>query len=227
MTIGQSPRDDIVNSMFGRDPGPMLQQFGALDDLAVTEVRNLVPHNGEEVLVSTLRSGDEVILAKARLMPHVQCAVDRAVTSGASTVCILCTGNFDAINARSATLVTVDQLLLSVVDSLLPRGTLGVLCPHPAQEQGMLTKWRSEGRRVRVWSLSPYNQAERGHRFGDDIGAADVDLMIMDCMGFDREMQDDVSSQVNCPVLLSNGVVGAVLEELLTVGSPVDHALQV
>lgn len=213
VTIGQSPRDDVVSSMFP-DRVPPIAQAGALDDLDSETIACLKPRVGEHVLVSRLINGTEVEISKERLLPHVQQAVERVVDAGATTICILCTGAFPTIHAR-VTIITPDTLLRAVVDATYPCGALGVLMPHLDQADMMQNKWGRESRRVVTASASPYEASSA------DLPSAvtrlteqDVDLIVMDCMGFDRRMQAEVRELARCPVILSNGLVGGILAAL-------------
>src|SRR6185437_12553493 len=78
ITIGQSPREDIVASMFDRSASFACIEHGALDDLNQAQIEQLAPQDDELPLVSRLRDGTEVLIAKERIIPLLQRAVERA-----------------------------------------------------------------------------------------------------------------------------------------------------
>src|SRR5262249_48219780 len=96
LTIGQSPRTDLVEEYEQALPGVRIVQSGALDDLSEAQVRELRPDPGDEVLVSRLRTGREVRLGRRHLEPRLQVCLDRLARDADLTV-LLCTGEFAAL----------------------------------------------------------------------------------------------------------------------------------
>mgnify|MGYP002075945622 CR=1 FL=1 len=216
VTIGQAPHEDVTRSMFGNPPAFI--EAGALDDLENNAIESLAPAGDDHVLVTRLADGREVVVGKERLLPFVQAAVDRVVERGASVVCILCTGAFPELRS-DALLIFPDRLLTGALDAVLPAGTIGVLMPHPGQHDSMVEKWTNARRTAVTASVSPYGGADGIGEAMRSLVAGGVDMVVMDCMGFDRKMLADARASAPVPVVLANGLVGAVLQEL--VGSAV------
>lgn len=217
-TIGQAPRNDILASMLGAY-GTEVLQAGALDGLDGDAFHTLRPQPGEPVLVSRLANGEQVWLSKPRVGPYLQDAVDRLAAHGAQVICVLCTGAFPGLRS-SAQLVFPDQLLSAVVDVLAPCGRLGVLMPDADQEDMLRSKWQRQGRELTFASVSPYRDGEPAfHTAAAALAAAGAQLIVMDCMGYTREMQAWVAASSPPPALLSNALVGSILRE--TVNLPV------
>lgn len=213
VTIGQAPRNDITASMFEDAMTGQILQFGALDGLNESEISALAPGLDDNVLVSRLTDGTEVELGKSRITPLVQSAVDRAVEAGASLVCVLCTGSFSGLTS-DVPMVFPDHLVLAMVDALLPAGRLGILMPHEGQREYMIRKWSRSGRDVVTSAVSPYGSAEDLTGEARRLCEAGAQLLVMDCMGFTREMERTVRAVAqDIPVVLSNGVVGALIIE--------------
>jgi protein AroM len=215
VTIGVSPREDIVSSMFGSHPPDALVQSGALDGKSDDEVCALAPRDGESMLVTRWTDGREVHLGEHRLLPHVQGAVEVAIGRGATVVCILCTGEFRTISSR-VRLVTPDRLVASVVDALLPAGTLGILMPDAEQAPSVLAKWQSPGRQVVARSLSPFRHQDAVAAVASDLREAGAELVVLDCMAYTRELCTQVRAHLDVPVILSNALTGAILGELIS-----------
>lgn len=217
-TIGQAPRNDILASMLGAY-GPEVLQAGALDGLNGDALHSLRPQPGEQVLVSRLANGEQVWLSKPRVGPYLQIAVDRLAAQGAQVTCVLCTGAFPGLRS-SAQLVFPDQLLGAVVDVLAPCGRLGVLMPDAGQEDMLRSKWQRHNRELTLASASPYRDGESAFRTAAAaLAGAGARLIVMDCMGYTREMQAWVAASSAAPVVLSNALVGSILRE--TVNLPV------
>jgi len=217
ITIGQSPREDIVASMFGSTSPEGLIERGALDHLSSAEIDELTPRPSEHPLVSRLRDGSEVVIAKERLMPHMQTAVDSAIGDGAGLVVILCTGEFTQLSVPVPA-VYPDRVLGHVVEAVLPKGRVGVMLPHPGQMQSMCDKWRTYTRTFDGVAVSPYTGAEELSRQATCLKERGADLIVLDCMGFDLMMKRTVAVASGLQVILANRLVGRVVEELTSAG---------
>ncbi len=78
ITIGQSPRVDVVPEIKEelRDVEVEVVECGALDKLSKDEIRALAPGEGEYVLVTRLRDGTEVRVAREKILPLMQGCID-------------------------------------------------------------------------------------------------------------------------------------------------------
>ena len=69
VTIGQSPRSDVVPDMATiLGPGVEIREAGALDGLARSEIDALAPTGDDEILVTRLRDGSSVFLGKPKFV---------------------------------------------------------------------------------------------------------------------------------------------------------------
>ncbi|HVX29238.1 MAG TPA: AroM family protein [Nitrolancea sp.] len=214
ITIGQSPREDIVASMFDQSAALRFIEHGALDELSPAQIEQLVPDAQELPLVSRLRNGTEVVLAKERLIPHLQRAVDQVAHDGAALAVILCTGEFAKI-APPIPAIYPDRVLAHTIEAILPVGTVGVMLPHEGQMRMMEHKWATATRRFIGVAVSPYSgQAELGEQ-ARSLREAGADMIVLDCMGFDGAMKQLVAAETGLPTILANRLVGRVVEELV------------
>jgi protein AroM len=218
VTIGQSPRDDVVASMFGTTSPSDFVESGALDALDHEQITALAPHPGEQPLVTRLRDGSEVIIGKKQVLPLMELAVSRLETEGCDTICVLCTGEFPRLG-RSALVIYPDRLVSHVVEALLPDGMLGVVMPHEGQRDGMLAKWTTATRTVVTAVASPYSASDQIATEVRRLVEAGAEAIVLDCMGFDRRMLAEARSATSQPVMLSNALVGGVLREVVGVSA--------
>jgi protein AroM len=213
VTIGQSPRRDVIASMLDTHHAVRFSEAGALDGLPRAAIEALRPRDGESPLVTTLREGSEVVVSKPRLTLHLQAAVDAVEDAGADVVVILCTGTFSYLKSRTP-IIYPDALLRGCVNALLPSGTLGVLMPHHGQMDTMERKWALAGRRFVGAVASPYSSAGALDALARSLAEQGARLIVMDCMGYSKDMRDRVVAGAGVPVVLSNRLVGRVVEEL-------------
>lgn len=158
VTIGQSPRDDVVPELAARWPASVagrvrVAERGALDDAGPAELARLAARPGEPLLVTRLRDGTEVTLAEHRVLPLLQAAVDDTVAAGAALVAVLCTGVDGALRCTRP-LLAPGPLTQAVVAASAPGRRLGVVVPAADQVTGAERDWaavspRGPGRRDR------------------------------------------------------------------------------
>jgi protein AroM len=200
--------------MFDQSDSLDFIEHGALDDLSREQIEELEPRADELPLVSRLRDGTEVVIAKERLIPHLQRAVDRATNDGATLAVILCTGEFAKLAPRIPAIYP-DRVLAHNVEAVLPAGTVGVMLPHEGQMRMMSRKWSTPTRQFIGAAVSPYSGqselARQAHTLRDS-GAA---MIVLDCMGFDGAMKQLVAAESGLPTILANRLVGRVVEELV------------
>lgn len=225
ITIGQSPRDDVIpeiQEILG--DGVEILQAGVLDDLTEKEIKMLAPAgNGASeilslrgsgtVLVSRLRDGRWVHLAEEKIIPYVQEKINLLETSGVSMILLLCTGEFPEIFEHQVPVLLPQKLLLGVVPQLASR--IGVVSPRDCQMAGSRTRWGAAVQQVTVAHANPYEGApgleEAASRFVQD----GVEVCVLDCMGYTSEMKRRLERSTGRPVVLPRTLMARVVSELL------------
>ena len=100
VTIGQSPRPDVVPDMAEiTGPGVDIREAGALDGLGRAEIDALAPREGDEVLVTRLADGARVFLGRQRIEGLLEQRIAALETAGATLTALMCTGNFPKLRA--------------------------------------------------------------------------------------------------------------------------------
>lgn len=213
VTLGQSPRTDVLD-----DLRPFLEHLeilerGALDDLSNEGLGVVAPAPGEIPYVSRLRNGAQVLLSKERILPLLQRAVEAVVQGGARAVVVLCTGSFPSLRCPVPILLP-DRLLRNFVDGVLPGdGRLGVLVPHADQVSMACQAWRAIAHDVRVLSISPYVGFDEGVERCRALEACD--LVAMDCLGYTQKQKRMAKAILpGVPVVLARTVVARAIQEL-------------
>ncbi|MEO3993000.1 MAG: AroM family protein [Desulfurococcaceae archaeon TW002] len=215
ITIGQSPRVDVVPEirMVLEGADVEIVECGALDKLSREEIEALTPREGEYVLVTRLRDGAEVKVARERILPLMQKCIN-SLEPSVDVLGLLCTGEFPELKSRKL-LIEPSDLLLKVVESLKV-GKLGVVVPDPAQLGLTRRKWSKISSDIKILSVSPYtgtlnSLAEASKELSDR------DLIVLDCIGFSIEAKRVVATASGKPVLIPRTLLGRVLRELIEV----------
>jgi protein AroM len=219
ITIGQSPRDDVVPDMLaqlGREVDVI--QAGALDGLSLDEVLTLAPRGDEAWAVSRMQDGHEVMLAKRELVPRMQQRIVELEQQGIDLIVPLCASDWSALSVNTS-FINPGKALLPIVHAMLrPGGTLGMIAPTEAQAKLSETRQRDSLTPVVSTFAQPY-VADEDEKFrqcaaaGRLLADAGVDLIYMGCMGHSREMRAVVREVSGRPTLTANGIIAGLIAQ--------------
>jgi protein AroM len=216
ITIGQSPRPDVVPEVVAAAGRPMgIVEAGALDGLNLDEVRRLAPGPGDETLVTRMQDGTEVYVAKRHITPRIQDSIQR-LAARVDVIVLLCTGHFPEFRSSVPFLEPqelVDRIVQAVVGS---GGGVGVMVPGTAQVEASRRKMGEYGVQAVVVKASPYAHADDEVRQAAvRLRDSDVKAIVMHCIGYTMKMKEEVRRISGRPVLLARSLVGKILEETL------------
>ena len=94
ITIGQSPRTDVIPELSAILGDVTIREAGALDGLSQEEIAELAPKCGDYVLVTRLADGSSVKVAERHITPRIVGKIKEQFQAGVSLVLLLCTGEF-------------------------------------------------------------------------------------------------------------------------------------
>jgi protein AroM len=214
ITIGQSPRKDVVpeiKEILGKKIE--VTECGALDGLSRDEVRRLAPTADDDVLVTRLQSGEEVIVGESRILVELQNCVDR-LADECDLLALLCTGKFPLIRSKRIILMP-EALLDGIVNGILGNITLGVLIPSERQRDQISKRWRRPDRKVVVESASPYSSQDEVTPSAQKLASSAPDFIVLDCMGFTSKTRETVRRITARPVILPRSVLAHSILELI------------
>jgi protein AroM len=215
ITIGQSPRTDMVPEMASwLGPARPLER-GALDGMRAEEIAALKPTSGDYALVSKLRDGSSATIAKRHILPRIQTAITELEEEGVVAVVLLCTGEFPLFD-HERPLLTADRLLVNGVRAIAQGRRVGVLCPLPEQERLTRDKWTTLSDDLHIAPASPYGADLADLRpSAHETKTARVEYVVLDCMGYTQEMKTFVKREVGVPAILARSVVARLAAEVL------------
>jgi protein AroM len=218
VTIGQSPRPDIVGEIALFAPGATWVESGVLDGLDEAEVAALAPQETDTPLV-TRAFGRTVLVGEHAISGRVRLAI-RGVAPKADAVVLLCSGPFDVLGtvASAVPIVVPGRVFDAVLMAVAGRSRLVVMVPHEGQAEAQQKKWIAAGIPVSVLCAPPYADtdfAALGRR-----AAECGDLVAMDCIGYSLAQRTAVAAASGLPTVLARSVAGRVLAEILGLHSP-------
>jgi protein AroM len=214
VTIGQSPRPDIVPDMAEIiGPAVEIREAGALDGLGRPEIDALAPRGGDEILVTRLADGTPVFLGRQRIEGLLEQRIAALESAGAGLTALMCTGDFPKLRA-SRPVVQPQPVLVGTLRGMSWPGRLGVLVPSVPHVPQAIERWRGEGFEPVVAALSPYEEEDPAavRRAAETVRG--TGLVVLDCMGFRRKTRDELRELTGVPVLLANLLVARVIAEL-------------
>lgn len=211
VTLGQSPRDDILDEIRAMVPQVDWIERGALDATDESKLAELAPRDGEFPIITRLRSGRTVLVGEAAIAPLVQKAADEAGRDAAILV-VLCSGPL-SIRASIPVLVP-ERILAAMVQAVHPNAPAAIVTPAAEQITAQKARWRSFGVEPIVLPASPYapeDFAEIG-RMARESGAR---FIVLDCLGYSMKMKEAVARSSGLPVILARSLVARMTAELL------------
>lgn len=218
VTIGQAPRGDLVPEMapFLGETVEVVER-GLLDGRSVSEIQALRPEAGGAVLVSRLRDGTQVSISATWAREALPATIAELEALGCYLVVLLCTGEFPGLSSRIP-LVLPQRLLFNTVNALARDLHLGVIVPSSLQVSGAEVRWGAAVARVTATWGSPYADSREIETAARELSAAEVDIVVLDCMGHDLRHRALVGAVVGRPVILARTLVARVIGELLGAG---------
>ncbi|HOV39527.1 MAG TPA: AroM family protein [Spirochaetales bacterium] len=216
LTIGQSPRKDVTPEFLqalGKDVE--LLQCGALDGLSQKEIEQLAPGPGDYILVTRLNDGTEVKIAEKYIHERMKECAHSLVRAGAEFLVLFCTGEFPELEGECL-LLKPDVLMEHVVPGILKKGKMGAILPSRDQIPLLGEKWKKTGLSIELSAASPYTGKEEDYRkAARELAEKGVDLIVLDCIGFNGTIKQIVRETAKCPVILPRTLLGRIAGELI------------
>ena len=214
VTIGQSPRPDIVPEMVACLSTPLeAHEQGALDGLDEKEIAAMAAHDGAACLVSRLRDGSEVVLDRASVearLGTLLAGIDRA---GFDLIVLLCSGHFRRF--RLATPFIEPQHVVDHFAQGLAYGAvrIGVMLPHRRQVADFPA---IPGIEAAFDVVSPYTRDAEARFHAAGRALRETGMIVMHCMGYTEAMRGAVMQEAKQPVLLARRLTCAAIDLMLS-----------
>lgn len=217
LTIGQSPRDDVVPDILTiLGPGFEVIEQGALDGLTRQEVEALRPGKNDFPLITRLRDGTAVVIVgKRKILPLLQARISSLERQNADLVALLCTDDFPRLHARKPLLLP-HRILLGTVRAVMKKGRLGVLAPLAEQNDRLRKKWLGTGWEVFMENLNPYGESSAFDRVMERMKRHRVNLIVLDCIGYSSKIKEEIRLATGRPALLPRSLLAGLIKEIIS-----------
>lgn len=202
-------------------PGVEILERGALDGFTDAELDGLVQRSRDPVLATRRRDGKEIIVAEEDVMEGLRAGIEDLNTCDVEAILLLCTGTFPELESRSP-LLYPEHLVSHFVRALCRECLVGVMTPAEAQIPFQRNRWAEAlggMARVEVTQASPYaGDVLKGIEVAaQDLSAWGAEMIVMDCLGYTREMRALARQVSGKSVVLARTVVARAAAELLGV----------
>ncbi len=217
LTIGQAPRTDIMPLLDEYLPREQVSHTGLLDGLTREQIElRFAPEPGEDVLVSRLLDGTQVRLASSRVEPALQEKIDWLESEGCETILLLCTGEFHHLKAKNALLLEPDRIIPPLINGIVGSHQVGIVVPVTEQIEHQAGKWLKLAKKPCYATASPYLANEQTLiKAALSLKEQGAQVVLLDCIGYQRRHADIIQQHIDVPVLLSNSLVVKLAAELL------------
>jgi protein AroM len=214
LTIGQSPRDDILpglREILGKNVE--IVEAGALDGKTMEDVKKIPLRIEDYILVSRMRDGTEIKITKKYVLPMMQEKLDWLESKGIRLTVVMCTGKFPQFKSKGL-VVTPMEILKGVLEGCLKEGKLGVVYPTAEQIPMGEKEWGRLNITIYGDTVSPYEPKDV-EGLCNRLVDQNLDLILLNCFGFPTEIRKKVAKKTGKPVVQANTMVAHVLAELL------------
>ncbi len=214
VTIGQAPRVDIMPELTAiLGPEVQVKEAGALDGLSKEEIAAFAPKAGDYVLVTRLADGSSAKVAEQYITPRIKERIQHFFDQGIEVVALLCTGEFELVG--KGLLVRPQPILYNVTKAVADGLKVGVVSPAADQIPQSKKRWQQVGTEQVMVAASPYGDVAELEKAADALKRQQVQLVVLDCMGYTLAMQEKVRQITGAPVILARGIFARVLKELI------------
>ena len=216
ITIGQAPRVDVTCDIMDIFDGKIeLLQRGGLDGLTRAEIETFVPEEGDYVLVSRLTDGSSVTFAERYILGNLQKGIDELEAAGVALIMVFCTGSFPESLQAHVPMVFPCDVLHKVVPLLSKKSSIAAVTPSPLQLEQNTQKWAGFVDRCVSIAASPYGDWAALEAAAEKIrDMDDVDVVVLDCIGFTQKMKQMFAEKTGKLVVLPRTLLARVITEV-------------
>lgn len=212
ITIGQSPRNDVIAEI--RDILGRLEivESGCLDKLTNDQIESMKPEEREPFLVTVLRDGSSVQVSREKTVKLLQQRIKEFENRDVTSIILLCTEDFSNLESKKL-LIEPGKLIHGLVEGILTtEKKIGVIVPCSEQIGQTEKKWSHLNPVIAV--ASPYENPEKIQEAARELRAKNVDLTVLDCIGYTRQMKQKVKEITGKPVILARTLLAGASREL-------------
>ncbi len=196
ITIGESPRDDVIPELLNIiDKNFAYHQIGLIDGV---DPSVYAPAGPEDLLVSKKKDGTIVYISHKWVCEKLSCMKFN------EPAVLLCTAKFD-----DDRLILPYKVINSFFQALPKLQSATVVVPEKDQCEDAQKRWAKIAHNVKCMAFSPYTESYI------DFDITDQQLVYLDCIGFTLEHENFFRKYTKGLVLSARKILGNYLRTLL------------
>jgi len=213
ITIGQSPREDVISEIRPLLlPQIEIYEEGLLDGLSPEEIELLKPEFGEIPLVTRLRDHSQVLLGEEKVSSLMHEALDNMRRkTDIRAAGVLCTHDFQ-LPQLSYPVIFPHDYIHFILTRTLRISSLGAVVPLEGQVE--MARKKLEVEKVVIDVMSPYEEGKNWEETARKFTQEKVEAVVLDCMGFRMEAKQQLQNLLSCPILLPRAILAQAINQL-------------
>ncbi|MCP4359875.1 MAG: AroM family protein [Chloroflexi bacterium] len=181
LTIGQSPRPDLVSPLINLLPeNCQIIQAGALDGLTKAALPPI--HSGTYPLTTRMQDNSLVMIEEAFLASKLQQALDQLEKQGVVSTILLCAGTFADLQGMCPLFkpFAIGRGILNSLDL----NKIGLISPIKEQEAPIRQRWQAADFQPTVWTADLAQQDKQfSQQLNEQIEANHLECIVLDYVG--------------------------------------------
>ncbi len=208
LSIGESPRPDLLQEITPCIAADRITQWGAMDGMHPQEVWR--PEY--DVPLITKLGGETVLVERAWMAQRLQQLIDQHHAQVDAFI-ILCAEDFSSLRAPVPLFIPY-VLTRKALEATSFGGRLGIVCPVSGQVTSCKKKWDGSEWKATVEVASPFVAPELDDAV-ERLLAAPSDLILLDCTSFSQEQARHLSVAHQRSVVAVRSFAWTVLKEFV------------
>jgi protein AroM len=178
-------------------------------------VNELSRQGGDYPLLTILNDGSTREISMQRLLPLLNRCARELAGDGASLALLICAGAFPDLESPIPVLYP-GRIVPAVVAQLSATRRIGIVTPNPGQVASARQHWQRHDFSVEICVASP-KEAGALERAAETLRQPDLELIVLDCMGFGPESGRRLAKLVGRPVICPQSLIARVMGEFFGV----------
>ena len=201
ITMGHSPRPDLIAQFKINKNEHSIVEKGALDDLK----REEITANGSIPVITRLNDGKPIEVDKEFLDKMVQKAVLTLEKENVESILVLCSTPFNSLKSK-VPLFLPSKIIPALIASIsnMPK-KMDLVCPVKGQEKILKEKWEKKGFTPYVVVLPPWSPDNLAE-ITPILKSSPGEWVVLDCMGFTSMDAKKLSNKIGKMVFSSSTI---------------------
>lgn len=228
VTVGRSPRTEVVRQIRAVLGDHHYEEFGALDGLSNAEIAAAAPRQGELALFTRLSDERDTIVRASFIQDRLKVLLPAIDSQNFTMIIVATTGLFQPVKSRTP-LINGQKAIDAWLASLFV-GDVSVGFIHPLQHQdGALSEHGQQSYGTFLRSAFATVKGGQNAKLPDAVDrVSGADIIIMHSVGYTEEMAKEVAANSGRPVISALRIIAAAASLRLSeiTGQPTVSALQ-